>query len=175
MTPEQLSTFTPILLGGLIAIVGSFFQFLWMSRNDERKRKWQKEDEKKALERTVRDNRLAQIEAYVEEVANFGFFLCRHWKNPSEDIYEANIRKISELTEKTEPIISLVFSIDTELGTIIESLDETINDYFYCFGAYFATSDVERVEIDIKMIEHQSNFQKKLSAFYKRLDKIRSM
>jgi hypothetical protein len=109
MTPEQLSDFTPILLGGFIAIIGSFFQFLWMSRNDERKRKWQKEDDKIALERSVRDKRLAQIESYVEEVANFGYFLCRHWKNPSEDIYEANIRKNSELLKKPDQLLVWFF------------------------------------------------------------------
>jgi hypothetical protein len=69
----------------------------------------------------------------------------------------------------------LVFSIDKEMGIIIESLDETLNDFFYCFGVYFNTSDIERIEIDIKMIKYQSDFQKKLSSFYKRLDKIRSM
>jgi hypothetical protein len=194
MTPEQtfalISTAIGILFGGLVATLGSYIQNRWNWKNEERKRKWILEDEKKQLERSVRDKRLDQIESYVDEVANYCFTLFDVWqeygeaeakKKSAKQILSIDFpKRYSELYERYKLIRSItsVFD-DPELLKTIEDINTLMGNMNMCNYVFYEYHhepfELEEYE---RMLGNFSAYGKRLvdelTKLYKHIDNYRA-
>ncbi len=180
----DISLIISFLSGVILMLITQFIQFLYSQKTDDKKRKWQLEDEKRIRSREVKLQRLAQIEEYARYIVSE---VIRMNDRLNELInYEIKANEARAIKSGYKPddkekgyvMTSIVHSFnDEQLNSGIKKLEFIRFDIYGMIWSIAHTSDLPSdasSQFQIKCMEHFKELKEELATVISRLDYLKS-